>query len=475
MPESGWVGLDGRWHAVAKEPFDQILENFVDGLRASSGGTPSTGLVRVFRNLQGGAGIAARVLRSRGRPALASSDQASLEVLVSRLGELKGIPMKLGQFVGFLELDLPEEVRRLFAVLQTQSQATPFSVIEETLRADLGEAAAPLLAGMLQPPVSIASIGQVHQAVMPGGERVAVKVRHPGIEEALRSDLSGAVAATAIARLLLPGIGASACDFVEEAKERFLEECDYQLEAERQQLFGRIFEGHQNIVVPQVFSAWCGPRVLTTTWEDGRDFDAVVAGAPQAVRDRAGRALFDAYVGTLYRHGVFHADPHPGNYRFREDGRMVLFDYGCVRVFRPQEVAAFIGLVDAVRAGDEEGMRASLRGLGAEPDASAEAFARVRQLLEGFFAPMLTPGAHSVASRIVVDVRQIASDKLAIARMRLPGKLLFLLRIRFGLYSVLARLGAVCDWSTIEAGWAEEARERWRVNAVHETTGTPGE
>lgn len=227
------------------------------------------------------------------------------------------------------------------------------------------------------------------------------------------------MAATAIAQVHLPGNGASAREFVEEAKESFLEECDDQLETERQQLFGRIFEGHQDIVVPQVFNAWCGPRVLTTSWEDGR---------------------------------------------------VVLFDFGCVRVFRPQEVAAFVGLVGAVVAGDEERICASLRGLGAEPDASADAFARVRQLLESFFAPMLTPGSHSVASRVVVDVRQVASDKRAIARMRLPGSLLFLLRIRFGLYSVLARLGSECDWSGIEAGWAEEARERWRGQPQQEAT-----
>jgi predicted unusual protein kinase regulating ubiquinone biosynthesis (AarF/ABC1/UbiB family) len=377
--------------------------------------------------------------------------------------------------MGFLEMDLPVEVRRLFAVLQTQSRATPFSVIEGILREDLGEAAGPLVAGMVQRPASVASVGQVHQAVLPRGERVAVKVRHPGIEEAMRSDLSGAAAATAIARLLLPGVGASASEFVDEAKQRFLEECDYQLEADRQRLFGRIFEGHPDVVVPRVFDAWCGPRVLTTSWEGGRDFDAFIAVATQAERDQAGRALFEAYVGTLYRRGVFHADPHPGNYRFREDGRVVLFDYGCVRVFRAEEVAAFIGLVDAVRSGDEDGMRASLRGLGAEPGASAKAFARVRMLLEGFFALVLTPGAHRVDSSVVVNLRQIVSDKMAIARMRVPRKLLFLLRIRFGLYSVLANLGAVCDWSSIEAGWAEEARGRWRVQMPHEAAKSPGE
>lgn len=61
MAESGWVGLDGRWQAVAQEPFDQILEKFVESLRASSGKAPSAGLVRMFRSLQGGAGVAARM------------------------------------------------------------------------------------------------------------------------------------------------------------------------------------------------------------------------------------------------------------------------------------------------------------------------------------------------------------------------------------------------------------------------------
>ena len=136
----------------------------------------------------------------------------------------------------------------------------------------------------------------------------------------------------------------------------------------------------------------------------------------------------------------------------------MLFDYGCIRVFEPEVVSAFVALAKAVRAGDEDRMRSALRGLGAEPSASAKAFSRIRALLEGFFAPMLTPGPHPIDASVVLDLRQMASDKLAIARIRLPGKLLFLMRLRFGLYSVLARLGAVCDWSALETGWADQPR-----------------
>lgn len=435
---------------------------FLERLRDGSGGAGArSGLVRFLQTTVGAARMATRVWRARGERDLDGSDEGALEELVRELGMLKGIPMKMGQLIGFLELDLPEEMRQLFAVLQTQSPPTAFEEVARTVREDLGSSAETLIAAMDPIPVSIASVGQVHRATL-GGRRMAVKVRHPHIERSIRSDLSGAAIATAIAGRMLPGIGASAREFVNEAKERLLEECDFQLEAERQRFFHRLFADHRDVVVPEVQGAWCGPRVLTSAWQDGQDFDTFVASASQPERDRAGRALFEAYVGTLYRQGVFHADPHPGNYRFRDGGVVVLFDYGCVRVFQPEVAAAFVALAKAVREGEEGRMRAALRGLGAEPSADRGAFSRIRSLLEGFFAPLLKPGPHPIDSSIALDMQQLARDKLAIARMRLPGKLLFLMRLRFGMYSVLARLGAVCDWSALEAGWAEEARRRWR-------------
>jgi len=136
-----------------------------------------------------------------------------------------------------------------------------------------------------------------------------------------------------------------------------------------------------------------------------------------------------------------------------------LFDYGCVRVFEPELVGAFVALAEAVRAGDEDRTRSALRKLGAEPSPDPKVFSRIRALLEGFFAPLLIAGPHRIDSSVALDMRQLASDKLAVARIRLPGKLLFLMRLRFGLYSVLARLGAVCDWGALEADWGEEARK----------------
>ncbi|MBN1771982.1 MAG: AarF/ABC1/UbiB kinase family protein [Deltaproteobacteria bacterium] len=434
---------------------------FLDLLRGESERGPGRGLGRFARLLGGGAGLARRMLRvGRGGAdaEVSPRDLKKLEGLVRQLGDLKGLPMKFGQIVSYLELEMPEEMRGLLSLLQTQSPATPRAQVEQVVREDLGTRGATLWAGLDPEPVSIASIGQVYRGRLPDGAEVAVKVRHPAIDEAIRSDFRVASFVTVMAGAMAPGMGATARDFVDEMKARLLEECDYALEAERQRLFGRLYEGHPIVVVPRVHDGWCARRVLTTSWEEGRDFEPFRATATQEQRDRAGAALFDFYVGTLYRHGLFHADPHPGNYRFRDDGRVVIFDYGCVRIFEPEVATAFAALARAVREDDRGTICEALRGLGAEPSSNDKTYEHLRRLLRGFFGPLLTPGAHRIDGRIVIELGQVARDKLALARLRLPGRLVFLFRIRFGLFAVLSRLGAVNDWAALERRYFEEAR-----------------
>lgn len=437
---------------------ERSVTSFLDALRRVSPRGPGRGLGRFARLVRGGAGLAAGVLRASRRgpgAAMGLREIRDLEKLVARLGELKALPMKMGQLMSYMELDLPEEARALLSLLQTQAPATPFAAVEATLREDLGGRAGALLERLDPVPVSIASIGQVHRGRLPDGTDVAVKVLHPGIEAAIRSDFRAASIGR-YASAVLPGMGATVRDAIDEVKARILEECDYALEAERQRRFAALFADHPAIVVPEVHDDWSGPRILTTTWQAGRPFDRFCVEASQDERDRAGAALFDFYIGTLYRSAVFHADPHPGNYIFRDDGRVVVFDYGCVRVFEPEVTRAFIALAAAVRDDDRGRVTAALRDLGAVPSSDDATYAHLRRLLRSFFDPMLVPGRRRMESRSIVRLAQMTRDKMAIARLRLPGKLVFLFRIRFGLFAVLARLGAVCDWASMERTFAEK-------------------
>lgn len=388
----------------------------------------------------------------RGRSALLPGeevDPAVVEELVKSFGELKGIAMKVGQILSYVDDALPEEASALLGVLRTWSPPTPFEDVEEILRADLGERADELLAGLERTPVSSASIGQVHRGRLPSGEEVAVKVRHPGIGDAIRSDFKAAGMGAWLTHLLAPG--ADVGTLIAEAKEAFLEECDYRLEASRQHRFAEIYADHPDIEIPAVFSTWSTERVLTMAWHEGESLDAFLARDPSVEeRLRASRALYVFYVGTLYRHGIFNADPHPGNLLFRPGGRLTILDHGCVREFEPKDVAAIAALSRAVRADDEAAMRSALVALGAKDPGAGERFAPTRALLRGFYAPLLASGPHRVSSEMPASMKELISSKRSILKLRMPGKLLFLFRIRFGLYALLSRLGAEIDLRGLE-------------------------
>jgi len=118
-----------------------------------------------------------------------------------------------------------------------------------------------------------------------------------GIEEAIRADFRSLPAVRPHSSLSLAVPGANVEGFVAEAEARFLEECNYALEARRQVRFGGIFAGHASITIPAVHLDACGPRVLTSTWHDGAGLMPFLGTAVYAAeRTRAARALYEFYV-----------------------------------------------------------------------------------------------------------------------------------------------------------------------------------
>lgn len=415
---------------------------------------------RLWRTSRSAAGMASAVLggKLRGRgDGLAAADVAAIATLTSRLGELKGVAMKAGQILGYIDHSLPAELRELLSVLQTQSPATPWAAIEATLHEAFDEHAWTLIAALEQTPVAVASIGQVHHGVLPDGTEIAVKVRHPGIADALRADFSNATTGALFARLL-PG-GASVRGMIDEARTAMLEECDLALEAARQREFAGWFANHPTIVIPEPIDPWCAPAVLTTRWTPGRSLEGFLATNPaQPTRDRIGTAMFELFVGTLYRHGAFHADPHPGNIAILDDDRLAIYDFGCLRRFEPGIIRALAALLEAVRADDLAAIDDALLALGGTPPTGPRSREHLRALLRGFFAPLLVAGPHPIEPGAAFAAGDVMRDKRALLGLSLPGSLLFLLRLRFGLYAVLARLGAIVDWAALEARWAADAR-----------------
>ncbi len=178
-------------------------------------------------------------------------------------------------------------------------------------------------------PISAASLGQVHKAILKNQEIVAVKVQRPGLREQITLDL---YIVRNIAYWLKNNIGLIRSDLValiDELGKRVFEEMDYLNEAANAEKFRNLHKNNQMIAVPKIYKEITSRRVLTMEWIDGTKLtnleDVKKLGIdPDKMIDIGVQCSLE----QLLEHGFFHADPHPGNLLALKDGRLCYLDFG---------------------------------------------------------------------------------------------------------------------------------------------------
>jgi predicted unusual protein kinase regulating ubiquinone biosynthesis (AarF/ABC1/UbiB family) len=438
----------------------RLRDRLVEQMRRQSGQVPSGALGRLPRfgmlALRGGKlglGEALRKEADKGQ-----LNEETLSRLVMSVGELKGVTMKLGQMLSYVDVALPEDARDALAALQEHSRPIGIGDVYEVLRRDLKAAADPLIRTLSSEPLASASIAQVHRAVLDDGTPVAVKVQYPTVATVIRRDFEPAAFGSGLISFIYGGGGAGR--FVGEARERFLRECDFTHEAQMQERFRALYADDDTIVIPEVHAPWSSERVLTMTFIEGEDLEAFLARDPdQQTRDRVGTALFRFYLGTLFTDGLFNCDPHPGNLRFLPDGRVAILDHGCTHALDDRFLTKLAALTQAVHADDEEQLHEALLALEIVGPATRYDRPRMRELMRSFYGPMLRDDDVVFRDGDGLKMRGITS-RGDLLRGGLPGEFLFLLRVRIGLASVLARIGTRANWYRLERDVVAQHFER---------------
>jgi len=271
--------------------------------------------------------------RIGGRPAeivAQEIQQRTAEQIFRVLGELKGGAMKLGQALSIFEAALPPEIaspyRATLTKLQEAAPPLPTRTVHQVLTKELGEDWRDFFAEFSDTPAAAASIGQVHEAVWHDGRRVAVKIQYPGAGRALIGDFNQLSRAGRLFGMLMPGLDVK--PLLDELKDRISEELDYELEAMSQQMFADAYAGDPDIYVPNVVMGT--GQVLVSEWMDGTPLSRIIAEGSKEQRDKAGILLVRFLFSGPSRAGLLHADPHPGNFRLRDDGRLGVLDFGAV-------------------------------------------------------------------------------------------------------------------------------------------------
>ena len=246
------------------------------------------------------------------------------------LGELKGGAMKLGQALSIFEAALPPELaepyRATLTMLQESAPPLPTGTVHRVLAADLGADWRSTFESFDDQAAAAASIGQVHRAVWSDGRAVAVKIQYPGAGKALINDFTQLSRIGRLFGLLMPGLEVK--PLLDELRDRVAEELDYGLEAKAQRGFAQAYRGDPDIYVPDVVAGT--EHVLVTEWMDGTPLSKVISDGTREQRDRAGLLLTRFLFSGPARAGLLHADPHPGNFRLLDDGRLGVLDFGAV-------------------------------------------------------------------------------------------------------------------------------------------------
>jgi len=395
-----------------------------------------------------GARTGASLLLSRGT-------ESAAERAADVLGTLRGVAAKLGQMASYVDGVVPEgqrdayeaALRKLREQAPTSSSAEIRAVVEEELGAPIAE----LFADWEDEAVASASIGQVHRARLFDGRVVAVKVQHSGIARAVESDLENVGMLESLIGTIVPK-GVNSHGVLEEVKERFREELDYRLEAQRQRQFAEIFRDDPQIRVPAVIGERSSLRVLTSEFVEGGRLDDA-AGAPESERRAYAEALWRfVFKGNLVG-GMFNADPHPGNYVFQPDGRIAFLDFGCVQPITEKRMAPARALhraaVERNDAEFAEQVRRIMETRGGLYEDLAIAYSR--RCFEPLFGSPYRVSREYVRGLVV----EIGEMKRVLFKkggnfVPLPPGMLFMNRLQFGFYSVLARLDVEVDYAEVE-------------------------
>jgi ubiquinone biosynthesis protein len=287
------------------------------------------------------------------------------------LAELGPTFTKLGQVLSARADLLPASVVAELRHLQDEAPAVPFDEIRGRIEAELGRPTERCFSQLDPTPLSAASLGQVHAAVLPDGRAVTVKVLRPGARRVVEADLH---ILSDTARLLHRQVPAlqpyDLPAFVRQFAEQMQDELIYTLEAHNaDRLRGILADASIRVRIPEVHWDLTTRRVLTTERVYGRRVDRL----SETTFDRgaAARALGHSLLHQIFIDGFFHGDPHQGNVLFGEDGEILMLDFGIMGYLDPRSRSLLAQMVRHIydeNADDVIETMSELGSLGPETD-----------------------------------------------------------------------------------------------------------
>ena len=339
--------------------------------------------------------------------------------------EMGGLLIKVGQFLSSRVDLLPKPYLTELAKLQDRVQAAPWESIKPIVEQDMGTLGAHFV-WFSQTPLAAASLGQVYEAVLLSGERVAVKVQRPGINNIVRADLEAlGWVVRLLTRLTEFGKTFNLTTVLREFRRLVFEELDYHRELANTERIRQCLKEQPHVIVPRTYPDLSTERVLVMEFFQGVKIDDVSrlkeeGIAPDVVAER----LIRLYLYMVMESGVYHADPHAGNILVNPQGELILLDYGMVGSLDIATKRNIRRLFVAVSGRDPQTLLQAIAALGMlRPDADlARLRRRISYLLNRYYAETLSQLGHLDIPQLLRDFEAVLRDRA----LQVPGQFAFL-------------------------------------------------
>ena len=355
------------------------------------------------------------------RPAFHSP--ARLRLMLEELGPSF---IKLGQLMSVRADLFPPEYTEELRKLQDSIPPVPFEAIKAVVEAELGRELTEVFSEFDQKALAAASVAQVHEARLRGGERVAVKVIRPGIEKKIREDI---IVMGFFARKLEQMFEfariVGAVNLVREFERTIFRELDMHIEGGNMDKFAANFKDSKEIYTARVYWEHTSRSVLVMEYIDGIKMDEVEK-IRQAGIDPGEVAMIGlrSFSRQLMDFGFFHADPHPGNTIVMYDGRVSLVDFGIIGYLDEEAMTQVANIFLGYAEHDYDIIMDAFRDVGLVDDDKVD-ITQFRTDLKDMSEPFYGRSLQTIA---VKDVYEQVMEVAYKHRIRIPRNLLLLLK-----------------------------------------------
>jgi predicted unusual protein kinase regulating ubiquinone biosynthesis (AarF/ABC1/UbiB family) len=402
------------------------------------------------------------LLFGRSRQVTEATRRRRAEYLLQTFLDLGPTFIKIGQILSTRPDVLPPTYIQVLSDLQDRVPPDPWETIEPVIEADVGPVDE-VFDEFDTDPISGASLGQVYTAVA-DGEDVAVKVRRPDIVRRVEADLR--VIGTLLpplVRFAPPGQAFTMENLAEEFETTIREELDYAHEAEMLTAVGENFTDDPNVRIPRAIPSYSTDRVLTMEYVDGTKINDIEAIDGMGIdREALVRRLEETYIDMIIEHGLFQADPHPGNIAVQADGTLVFYDFGVTGRLDDYTQEKLFDFYVAVASDDIDAVIDAFIELEALDPSVDRGW--MREVFELVFESLRRGGVE------VYEVRQIVTEfqgTLYEFPLRLPQNLALIVRVSTVLEGVCRTLDDDFDFIAVVNDYVgEQSRTEENVRAL---------